>query len=209
MQLRLRMPLEDLRRRYNPRKVDQAVGSALSKTARKGRTALSRAARKRYMVKAADITRQVKLRQPSRSLESRVLTYSGSRISLMHFGAKEVRSAGGRSRVTRMSKGRAVSRSVRANKRQQKGVTVKVLRQGGRKLVRGKKGFGAFMGDQVGGGVAVFIRRGTDRLPLDKLYGPSIPEMVGHGSVSSVFGDTVRTEGPIEFERAMRFFLDD
>ena len=51
-----------------------------------------------------------------------------------------------------------------------KGVTVKVLISGGRKVVRG-----AFMPRKI---IGIYKRVGKARFPIKRLYGPDIPGMV-------------------------------
>lgn len=181
-----KMSLEELRRKFDPKIVDRANRTAITRVTRKVRTAVSRDVRQVYNVKAGDIGSTVKLIARRRGpIENRILLYTGAGIAMEKFGAKQkrVKSARGRRR----------------------GVTVLIRKDRGRKLVGTPRGFGggAFMAKG-----RVLARRTESRTPVWFVYGPSIPQMVGNDIVIEKYYDVVQREYPIELERAMRVFSE-
>jgi hypothetical protein len=77
------------------------------------------------------------------------------------------------------------------------GVSIKIKRNGPRKLIPH-----AFLGNQ---GRTVFIRTGNDRLPIKAVETIDIPQMFNTQRVFKRVVDRVRTEFPIEMQRAIRY----
>jgi hypothetical protein len=90
-----------------------------------------------------------------------IMRVKGSRISLVKYGARQVR----------------------------KGITVKVKKSGGRKLVRH-----AFIVTMPSGHVGVFTRDGRKRLPVSVHYGPGIPQLFYRKQTMSVMRRVHRQE---------------
>lgn len=190
--------LEYIRKNYDPAIVDRAVSTAMSRTAMKARTAVSRLVRQTYNIKARSISTGVRLiRRKKGQIHERVLLYTGTAIPLNRFSplTKRVTSARG-PRV---------------------GVTVRVRKDRGRRLVTG-----GFLADV--NGPKVFVRRpgaakvkpskgryagtGILRQPVDRQFSVSVPGTVAHESVLKEINRVVVEQAPIEFNRAMNFFTD-
>jgi len=105
----------------------------------------------------------------------RLLIYIGKAIGLDHFGArgKNVKTAHGRRR----------------------GVTVQIRKDRARKLVSG-----GFVG---GKGKFIFKRAGESRMPIERLYGPSIPQMVSNNAVIESALLLTGEDLAVEFNRQM------
>lgn len=199
--------LAEAKRRFSPRVVEVAHKTAVHRTALRGRVAASKAIRARYRVTARQVTRAVstRLETGTDATTRAVLRYSGARLGLEQFDPREVRVRGKTSTVRRGRKGLATKRQVRRSSRQQKGVSIQILKQGGRKVVTGKQGFGAFMTDLYG--LKVFIRRTQRRLPIRRLTTVALPEMVSHHSVQTAFDNRVAETYPAIFEQALNHKL--
>lgn len=180
--------LDILREKFSPLIVSKAVNSAISKTAKKARTLVSKKIRQKYNVKANKINAALKVLKtpPYRDLISeRVLSYTGKRISLINFGAKRVR--------------------VKGTKR--KGVSVLVKKGGGRKIIKGKNKYGAFIAEGKNNNVHVFMRESSLRFPVEKRDGPSIPGMISATETKNEIDEFVGVEMQKQFDHELRYFL--
>ncbi len=176
-----RMSLAELRRKFDPEIVNRADRIAIGRTAKKIRTQISKDVRKVYNVKARDVSSTVKLPNRSKgSLEQRILLYTGGHIPLAKFDAKP--------------------RAVRSRRGPRRGVTVRVRKDSGRKLVGKRSGFhgAGFLAKGK-----VMARKTPARTSHRGLYGPAIPQMVANESVIESYHAKVRREYPIELERAL------
>lgn len=223
--------LDELRRRYDPKIIEKALNSAVKKTANKARTLISKAVRKGYNVKAADIAKALTEKRIRGPVTERILLYTGGRLSLMYFDPQEVRVTRDYGAITtkRGRDGLVSSRAKRTTKRHRelRGVTV-MIKKGQRKKVKGPDGYGAFIAQgnrgKSGGGwgrklfnksaskegrgnVQVFMRDSKDRMPLSRLTGPSIPGMISRGSIDEI-NAFVQEEMPKQFNHEMSFFLE-
>jgi hypothetical protein len=85
-------------------------------------------------------------------------------------------------------------------KQEKGGVTVKILRTGGRKLVRG-----AFIANQ---GRTVFQRVGKGRLPIKAVQTIDVPQMFNTKRINKVVLKLLEDEFPVIFERNAKFYTD-
>lgn len=129
------------------KKFKPEFAAALNATAKKARSEIGQKIRTELVVKASDVNKLIKInrRATSQSLVSGVSLTKTARLPLRAFGARQIRT----------------------------GVTYRISKQGGRKLVKG-----AFQGPKPGvikvswrGNV--FKRIGPERLPIVKLMGVS------------------------------------
>lgn len=129
------------------KKFPRELAAALNAVARKGRTQISKRIRAEVVIKAGDLKELIKLDKKAnpQSLSSNVRLPKTEKVSLRNYGARHLKS----------------------------GVSYRISRKGGRKLVTG-----GFMGPRPGiparklhGGA--FIREGASRKPIRKLMGPS------------------------------------
>ena len=222
--------IDAARQALGPVVVNKAINSTLNKLAAKAKTEVSKAIRETYNIKARDLNAQLKINRArgAGSYEAE-LRATGPRFSLMYFDPQETVIRGGDAILTSRASGRngsggLISRKVTRGNRV-RGVTVKVTNAGGRKLVKGPKGFGGFIAQgrrgQVGGGNAralfnrsersqgrgnyqIFMREGKERLPIEKLTGPAVAQMLG--KKASVIQDVINRDAARLFQHELDFF---
>jgi len=131
-------------RTLSPRKIIGAEVKAINKTARGLRTQISKRVRKDVAIKASTVKDSLSIQKARRRPQPvAVLDVDPKPIPLKHYGARQVR----------------------------KGVSVRVKKAGGRKLVKS-----AFIVKKYGS--HVYQRKGKARLPLKRLLGPSVRNIV-------------------------------
>jgi hypothetical protein len=168
--------LPELRRKFDPKIIEQSLQRALNLAARKTRTRISQEVRLTYNIRAGDIAKAVDiLRIPG----GRIIGYTGAVVHLDRFGArgKNVKTAHGKRR----------------------GVTVQVKKTAGRKLVKG-----GFVG---GKDKAILKRVEKNRYPLERLFGPSIAQMVDNQGVIDAAIFLTGEDLAVEFNRQMEVSL--
>lgn len=109
----------------------------------------------------------------------RMLIYTGRMIGLDKFGARPKKVS------TQLGK--------------RTGVTVQVRKDRGRKVVKG-----AFLAK----GKLVFQRQGEARLPIERLYGPSIAHMAGNKIVGELATLQVGQDAATEFNRYLTYLME-
>ena len=169
-----------LRKIYDPDIIQKALITAMNRATMKTRTEVSQKVRSIYDIKAGDISKRVSIRKQQHRDIVRYLLYRGPAEGLEKFKPR--------------------GKNIRVGTRRLRGVTVRVRKDRGRKLVKG--GFLAAIS-----GTKVFKRKGLPRLPIRKLVGPSVPHMVGKKLVVVAAQDKFHHEVDIEFDRAMQFHL--
>lgn len=206
---------------YDPRIVTKALTTSIRKVANKGATLVSKEVRKEYNISAADVRKKMKVKKLAYESADHAILFSAEHISLMHFDPQEVaikrfKRAGEvkqRRIFTRNEKKALISQRVDHMQFSVKtpepelGVTVRIRKTGSRALVKGRNRYGAFLAKGRGGGTQVFMRRSKTRLPVDKLSGPSLAQMVDRKGVDDAVGDLVYVEAPGQFAAAMDFYL--
>jgi hypothetical protein len=130
------------------------IAKSLNRSTQGVRTDASRMVRQRYNIRAKDVRTSFKIITASREGLSAAAIATGSAISLWRFGPRPA-TPGRRPRI---------------------GVSVKVT-QTRQKIP------GAFVARMPSGGIGVFQRKDRARLPIKKLYGPSVPQMLSHDQV--------------------------
>lgn len=130
------------------------IAKSLNRSTRGVRTDASRAARQRYNIRAKDVRSSFTIAPASRQSLFAAAVASGSALSLRRFNPRPA-TPGRRPRI---------------------GVSVKVT-QTRYKIP------GAFVAKMPNGGIGVFQRKDRARLPIKKLYGPSVPQMLSHDRV--------------------------
>lgn len=125
------------------------VAKALNRAARGIPTDASKFTRQTYNVKARQVKESFSVQYANKNDLMAYAQSKGGTISLYRFGARP-----------RHPRGR----------RPRRGVSVKVMD------VR-KKIPGSFIAAPKGG-IGIFRRKGSSRFPIEKLYGPSVPQMV-------------------------------
>jgi hypothetical protein len=176
--------IDQLRKQFDPEKVDKAFWSALKRTTAKTKTQVSKEIRKIYAIKAGDVNKHVR---SYRAQDSYVIDYSGSPISLRKFGAK--------------------TRTVSTARGVRKGVSVKVKKTKRRDLV--KSGFQISSQKPS----PIFKRTGKpsagdpSREAIAKLFSLSVPQMVNDSVAAKTF-DFIQEEANDQFYRAFKFFIN-
>lgn len=131
------------------RAVQQGTTAAVNKAATQAKNTASREIRKEYAVKASDLNRKLRFRRARPGNDTAVIDIGGRGLRLYYYGARK--------------------KSVPPRRLGRFGATVKIKRQGGRKLVEG--GFIArFKNNDA---LTIYRRTGRSRFPVKSLFGPS------------------------------------
>lgn len=165
------------RQAFSSDTVDRATKSTLNKLAAQAKTAVSKKIRETYNIKARDLGAAMTVVNALSIDAGSQIIASGPRLPLIYFDAQETIISGSNAIISRRKSGGMASRSVRKGSKK-RGVTVKVLNTGGKKFVKGPNNFGGFFAS-VGGSHQIFMRSKQSRLPIEKLTGPAVAEMLG------------------------------
>jgi len=140
------------------RNIPKAMTSALNRVGTEVKTAASREIRKRYDVRATDIKKygKINVTRASTATMQLILKSVGPSIPLIRFR----------------------TRPSRPPIRRPKVLTASVKRSGGKPIP------GAFVALMGSGHVGVFKRVGKRRNPIQELYGPAVPVMLGEDGVA-------------------------
>ena len=142
-----------------PKGTPKALAGAMNRSMLSARTVASKETRARYNVKASDIKAATRIQKANYSTMQATLVFSEKARSLMKFDPS--------------SKSPTQYPTI---------VSVKVKKK--RSSVKG-----GFIASGPKGGTTMFKREGKTRLPIAKLHGPSIPQMVGNESVVDKMGE--------------------
>lgn len=127
-----------------------AIASSLNRTVTNITSNISKETRAKYHVKTADIKETIKVTKASKSALSAEVRSKGKPIPLDHF--------------------KVTPKTVNPKRKSQLKIAVK--KDGVKKVL------GAFVANLSG--VKVFKRETAKRLPIARLFGPSIPQMIGN-----------------------------
>lgn len=154
---------DELRRLLPSEKLARIVmWRALNRGVTAGRTAASREAAKKYVVRQRQVNEKARIVKPSQSTLEGAVEFKGGALNIADF------------RVT-PSKPQPAKRPV---------LRVTVSRDHGQRPYKG-----AFLIPLRSGSTKAFRRDGKDRLPIKPVYGPSIPTLVGGERVRTVVQD--------------------
>ena len=179
---------EKLKKILDPKIIDRALVTAMNKATGKARTTVKQTAGKLYTLKQGDINKRGRVLK--RGNLTRILHYKASGEGLEKFSHGQ--------------------KMVKRGNRKYPTVTVKVKKDGPRKLIAGSFKGRAQFGDGEGGknnGLKAFVRKGETRLKIRKLIGPSVPHMVAKKLVVDAAEKRFTDEVGIEFERAIKFHM--
>ena len=214
---------EQLQAQMDPNLVKRALTVTMSRTARRARTVINKEVRKRYNIRASEVSRRSSV-YGVRTYESKganspvyVIHYSGRRIGLLNFDARIVRTfkAGGydetvykseRSRDGKRNLSAKYKRGKRLSRKKQVGISVEVIR-GQRKTLGRENGILPFVATGQNGVPHIFRRLSYKRQPLTRLETVSVPKMVEVVEADKLVNAMVATAAPIEFDRAMRHLV--
>jgi hypothetical protein len=135
-------------------KAPTALSRAINRAAANAKTNASKKAREQYNIKAKDITSTFKITNANKSSLRAIVKSSGERIPLIKF---------------------KISPSKPNPRKLPKVLRVEVKKGGLKNLV------GAFVANVNGN--KVFKRLSKSRLPIQQLYGPAVPQMLGTDNV--------------------------
>ncbi|MCK9469039.1 MAG: phage tail protein [Porticoccaceae bacterium] len=185
--------IDQLAGKFDPKHVETAAYSAAQRTARSARTRIKRKVREIYTVRAGDLDAASTIRRVDSDRYAYVIRYVGGLIGLDKFGM--------RTPITR-----------RKGRKKYRGLSVQVKKQGARKII--KSGFAADVN-----GMKAFERAphaswqpsGSSgkhaTLPIKRLMGPSVPQMVGSTDVLADVERFVEEEMPKQFNSALNALL--
>lgn len=135
------------------RKTPNVVSSALNRAVTNIASNISKEVRKEYFIKAKDVKQTLTKNKSNRSTLSASVISSGETIPLDRF--------------------KVSPKTVKPKRK--KPIKVAVQKTGLKELV------GAFVADI--NGIKVFERVGDERLPIRRLFGPSVPQMLGNEEI--------------------------
>jgi len=182
MQISIKTNFPDVQRRIDSLRkeiAEQATPRAVNRTLDQARTRMSRAIRAEFNIKASQVNALLRVNRASYragvyritgSLESP--TKRGRALNVIHFEARK----------------------------SAHGVTVKILRKGPRKEIKG-----AFIGN---GGRTVFKRVGKARLPIQAVQTIDVQQMFNAKRVKELVMRMIEEKFPEIFEREARFYTE-
>ena len=172
---------EEVKRSFDPKVLQKALNTTITRTATRAQTEVSRAIREVYNVKASTIA-EVVTRNVRRTSESTVavLQYRGGALPVDRFASSV--------RTIRTPRGKRVA------------VSARVRKDRGRQVVRGAFPLRGREGPTM-------ERTGDDRLPIERVFRLSVPQMLNEqaGIVPRV-QDFIERTANIELNRNLRFF---
>lgn len=166
--------------RAEQEQISKAQVQALNRTVEQVRTAAAREIRVTYNVKAKVLKELGVIRRAGKNQKypEATVTFTGRGMPLIEFDPKE--------KIVQSAKGK------------RRGVTVRVLMRGGRKLVTG--GFAAIVKGKPG----IFRRAGKNRFPIKYQTSISIPMVVRQKAIEKALIRVANTRYEINFEAALR-----
>lgn len=190
MKINIKTDFEDVHRKLSALPMNlqtRVIPAALNKVLAKANTAMTRSIASEFNLKSSEIRGQLKLRRAERKVEKWFATLApvttsrrGSSFNMIRFMEKTVSLAEARRR--------------KKNGTQNK-LQFQVLKTGGKKTITG-----AFIGNN---GRTVFMRIGKDRLPIRAVQTVGIGQMFNTKRVQSSVLDRIKSELPIEMDRAI------
>jgi hypothetical protein len=163
--------LKDVQKKLKdvPKKAPNAISNALNRAATNVNSNVSKEVRKEYVIKSGDIKATLTKTKATRSKLSAEVRSDGNVIPLDRF--------------------KVSPKTIKPNRKKPIKVAVK---KGGVKPV-----LGAFVADVSG--IKVFERTSKKRLPIRRLFGPSVPQMLGNGGIR----EEIERQGQETFERRL------
>ncbi|WP_421663644.1 phage tail protein [Lysinibacillus telephonicus] len=147
-------------------KAPNAIANSLNRTMQNVATNITKGVRERYHVKAASVKENLKKTKATRSNLTAEVRARGTALPLDRF--------------------KVSPKTVQPNRKKQLKIAVK--KDGTKEIM------GAFIANISG--IKVFKRDGDKRLPISRLFGPSVPQMAGNEEIV----DNVYKKGVVTFE---------
>ena len=167
--------LEKFEKTVNRKIINKAANRTIRRMGTRFRTTAVKEVRKTYNIKAKTLKQKIRARThyDKEGNQSWRFYVSGKPMSLIHFAPRQTK----------------------------KGVSVKIKKQSGRKIIKG-----AFIAKGKNGNLRVFKRVGKERLPLDTKYTISIPQMFNEEILDKAKKE-VEDNYQQEFERNINYYL--
>lgn len=157
--------------------VDGAISRAANRAATAGRAAASRAIRKRYRLKAADLREKIRIQRATKANPEAALVAKGTKLGLFRFGPiPNAPPTGG--------KGKPKLR-VSATRGRRRRWSIAFVGTFGRKK-------NVAEGEDPGGRPQVAMRLSKKRTHLAVLTGPAVAQMMGHDDVQAATEKAIR-----------------
>ena len=184
--------IEEAKKLFGTGLIDRAVSSAVNKIATKTRTAASKKIRQTWNIKrvgaqtpAALVRNALDIRRSRPGTKEAIILGRGRRLPLSAFGAKQ-------------------KWSRRGGKRRRIGVVLRVRKTSAQKIITKS----LFMNTTRSGAEHVMRRKGRARLPVDLLFGPSIPHMLGAKTTIEVVEKIVNDNLQNTLSHELEFYIN-
>ncbi len=164
--------LYELMNALNPKPFEKAMNRTVRRMGKRFRKVATKEVRETYNIKAKKLKQYMKtvtVTTKKRGTEWRFYV-SGKPLSLIHFGARQTK----------------------------KGVSVKVRKDRGRRVIKG-----AFVAPGKGGNLRVFKRTSKERLPIESKHTLSVPQMFNKEIL-----DKAKREVEANYEKEFKHNLD-
>lgn len=173
---------DKVRGSFDPKIVRKALRTTITRTARKARTEVSKQIRQEYTVKARTIKETVSLRTERKAEDVvSILSYRGGSLPIDRFSVTQ--------------------RTVRSASGPRRGVSVRIRKGGGRKVLKG--GF-KLRGQKED---PTMERAGDSRLPINRVTSLSVPQMINE-DVERAVSQRIGIDANVELNRNLQFFQD-
>lgn len=179
MQITIKQNFPEVQRALDRMSVEvrtKATVSAVNKTMAQAKTQMTRSITAEYALKSAYVRERLQIRRAT--FKGGAFNISASLVgtgkrsaNLIAFGAKQVK----------------------------KGVSVKIKKVGGRKIITG-----AFIGNQ---GRTVFKRVGKSRLPIESVRTIDVPQMFNQRRINAAVVATIKTKFPSVFASEAAYYI--
>jgi hypothetical protein len=183
--------LQELKQQFDPKDVETALKRAVNAASKQAATRLTKETFNRYDVKSGDIRKRLRIERYRRDVDRAVL-YTGRRLPLVQFKPTE-------RWVSVNPKRRVQSGPRKGSMARRRGVSVRIRKDKGRKLVQG--------GWLAKGHILRRKDKGDTQSQPIMRFGPSIPEMVDNPQVIESAQNLVREVLPKEFSRSLDYIL--
>lgn len=150
-----------------PGAFDRVTVRTINDTAKKGQSVITKRIAKVITLKQKDIRKDVHVRRVSNPRQVGHIKIRGQRFNILKFQGTPKTPEDQRKRLAKRTKKGKIRKSAR-------GVKYRIMRGGPKQRVDE-----AFVQKMPSGFVGAFKRKGTDRLPIDALEGPSIQQVFG------------------------------
>ena len=197
MKFDVRADLREVNKTLQPERRKKAIGRATTRAINKVAKIAEKQAVRELSADIGISQRNVRkyLRRDTASINSQEASIRarGKRLSLLDLGARQIGKRNNRRDASGQFKaGRVVGRG-----------GVRYKGQGGaRRFIPG-----AFIADMPNGGRGVFRRRGVERLPIDKMQGPSVPYVFMRNKIQRAIDQAVRTRWRAIFDHEVDWAL--